>query len=321
MAQTGYTFIGLGLVTENKPASTWVIKVAPHEQTPMMFGDLTTQNKEIRVEGTDAAGKPYVTKANTDNSHDARWLPDDSSRLTAPCVRRGELVRIYRYGSGKTYYWKEQGNGRVKRRGEHVVYGASGMLDNKAGGAVDEDGTPIAENHYRAEFAGDQGFIKITTSNVNGESSIWQLYFNGKEGRMTLGSTAGQEVTIDEKEDRVIMKNAATSTVVLDKKKILMRAENSIGLQGLELMAFQSKVISMDCERLIFNASESITSKAPKWNHEGMWSFKGEGTAEGNFKLIGGFKATEEIFSGDIGLQKHHHTAQGERADTTSSKP
>lgn len=320
----GYRYIGMGLVAENKPLETKVVLYTPIEETPIQDGDLVSENQRLESKYTDARGQEQTATLYTNSARDAIWLPDDTFRLSAPDVRRGEQIRLYRYGDSEIIYWKEMGRGKRKRRGETVILGASGRIDMPDSGLDEED--ELITNHYRVEFSGHRKIINLTTSAANGEVSVYSLLLDGGNGLITLGDAEGNEFVLNTEAKRWALRNNEGTYVVLDKQNMMLGAEDSIYMQAVENIAMESKNIFMKCESLGITA-EQISSKATIWNHTGNvnivgnWMFKGKGKAEGDLNVTGSITGDKDVSSGDISLRNHKHQAQGSNSITTEARP
>lgn len=305
----GFNYVGMGLVTENKPLSTKVIMVTPIELTPGIQGDLSSQNIRSEVKGKDAQGKEFNSVYYTNNSKEAIWLPDDTFRLTAPDVRRGEKVRLYRYGDSNTWYWKEMGDGKGKRRGETIVLGASGYLEMPANGLPPD--VSAVEDNYRIEFSGHGRFINLVTAGKNGEVSVYNLLLDGGKGRISLADQEGNEFVLDTRKIQWALRNKEGSYVILDKKNVMIGCEQDIVAQSKRQIAFQAKKIFMKSELFTLIADKIMTKG--QWFHEGDinvkggWTFQGEGKAIGNIHTTGKITADTDVVAGAISLLRHYH--------------
>lgn len=319
----GYKYIGMGLVAENKPLDSKVILYTPVEETPKLDGDLVSENQRLESKYVDSRGQEQTATLYTNSARDALWLPDDSFRLTAPDVRRGEQVRLYRYADSQTIYWKEMGTGKRKRRGETVILGASGRIDMADSGLDEED--ELIENHYRVEFSGHRRIINLTTSKANGEKSLYSLLLDGGNGLITLGDAEGNEFVLNTEAKQWGLRNSEGTYVVLDKKNLLMGAEENILIEAGENLAMEAKNVFITCKHLSIEA-ETIKSKATTWDHTGdfnvlgNWSFTGKGKSTGDVNVTGTVTADKDVKSGDISLRNHKHQAQGSNSITTEAR-
>lgn len=317
----GLHYIGLGLVAENKPLGTKVILFTWYEQNPMQVGSVVSENRRLTTKYRDAKGVEQTATLYTDTSRPAIWLPDDSMRITAPDVRRGEKVKLYQYADKDTIYWKEVGDGKRKRRGETIVLGASGRLGLEDSGL--DEANDIVENHYRIELSGHKKIINLSTSPANGEISTYNLLLDGGNGIISLNDAEGNELVLDTQNKRWALRNNEGSYVVLDKKNILVGSEDGIYIQAENQIAFETKKFYINCEEFFLNASKEMTSASPQWNHTGNinvlgnWTFEGEGRAEGGLNVTKDITTESDVRTKTVSLNGHQHRAQGEYSITT----
>lgn len=237
-----------GLVAENKPLSTNSILVWPIQQAPWLQGAIKANPQTLEIEGVDNKGVPVKVKVNTDVVLEADWRPTDSNWTTAPDVQRGEIVELIRYADQNKYYWRERGDQIKLRRGETKRLMVSANLS-----ANGEEPTP--ETHYMIEISGHGKGITISTSEANGEVAGYHININAGGGMIDVGDNVGQNITLVTKEKSVSMRNADGTLVEINKKDIMMYAEEDIGLNAEEN-------ILMVCRNMQVRAAESIGIEA-----------------------------------------------------------
>lgn len=317
----GYHYIGMGTVSENKPLGSRVILYRPVEENPLTPGDMVSENLRLESKFKDSKGIEKTATLYTNTSRDALWLPDDSFRLTAPDVRRGEKVKLYRYGDQVQVYWKEMGDGKGKRRGETIILGASGRLDLPNSTKSEKDA--IIEEHYRIEMSGHQRIINISTAAANKEVSVYSLLLDGGNGIISLADAEGNELTLDTKAKRWAMRNNEGSYVILDKQNIMIGSEDSVFMQSDKKIAIQTKQFFLKCEEFYLEA-KTMQSSATTWNHkgnvniEGDWTFTGTGKANGGLSVTKDITTDADVKTKTVSLNGHTHRAQGENAITTA---
>lgn len=320
-APNGYTFIGIGSVSENKPLGSKVVLYRPIEENPLTPGDLVSENNRLESKYKDSKGVEKTAVLYTNPARSALWMPPDSFRLTAPDVRRGEKIRLYRYADQDLIYWQEMGDGKSKRRGETIVLGASGRLDLQESSKTEDEAA--IEEHYRIEMSGHKRIINIATSAANKEVSVYSLLLDGGNGIISLADAEGNELTLDTNEKRWAMRNSEGSYVVLDKKNIMLGSEDGIYLQSENTIAIETKQFFLKCNDLFIEAT-TIQSSAEQWTHKGNIDINGNWTFTGTGRSIGGLHVTEDIVTDadvrtqTVSLNGHQHRAQGEYSITTA---
>ena len=234
-------FYSLGIVSVNKPLSTKVIEVTPIEYLPMLNGEITDNVSKYKSSSTDADGSVSSIEIDTTVSIQATWLPiNNSNRYTAPDVRRGETVVIYRFADTDRYWWNTMHNDIMLRRLETVVYAFS---NNRA-----EDIANDASNTYFLEISTHRKLVHFHTSNNDGEPFAYDIQINTKDGVIIITDDTGNTFELNSAERRLFMKNSDETIVDIDKQNITMTASESI---------------TFNAKKIASNASEKITDTTP----------------------------------------------------------
>lgn len=298
-----------GIVAENKPLGQNTILVWAYQKTPWMQGDVQSQLQQISTKWTDADGNKKEAKARTDVAIEADWRPNDSNWATAPDVQRGECIELLRYADSPVYYWRERGDGAVKRRLE-----TKRLLVSANRTAGDPDPT----THYMLEISGHNGSINLTTSAANGEVSTYAVTLNGKEGMASLCDGEGNEFFIATKDKVVRMRNSDESMVELNEQDVALYCLNNMGIVA------KNKIV-MKANQLEFIAGESIKHTAPDIYLNGIMHFNGpivQDTTSTNFDATfkGTLRTSEDMIAGNISLINHPHSGV-EKGNDDTGKP
>lgn len=303
-----------GMVAENKPLETNNILVWPTQRTPWMQGDVQSKMQTVTVSTKDSTGKPIEAKAVTDVAHEATWLATDSSWTTAPDVQRGEIVEIIRFADKNQYYWRERGDGIVRRRLETKRMMVSGSRDA---------GLPSPETHYMLEVSGHTGAINISTPMVNGETTTYLLTLNGKGGMASLSDGLGNEVLIDSKNKTCRMRNEAQSTFELNDQDILMSCLGDAGIVAAGQFLVKANSLTFDiATSILMKAGETIELKAgvsatvntPDIYLNGLIHLNGpivqDSSTSGDFtaRMKGPVVVEQDVTAGGISLISHRHS-------------
>lgn len=216
-------FYSVGIVAKNKDLSSKEIEVTPIEDLPFANGELTDNTNTETTTAKDAGGSSYTSKVNSTNTVKAVWLPiGQPNRLTAPDVRRGENVMLYKYSDHDKYYWVTLTEDTKLRKLETVVYGFSGTTD--------ESSSPNADNMYYLEVSTHRKLIHLHTSKANGELFNYDVQINGAEGFIQVQDNDGNYFTINSKDTIVELANADGSKLSLDKKVINLNAPDQFNI-------------------------------------------------------------------------------------------
>lgn len=192
----------------------------------------------------------------------------------------------------------------------------------------DEDGTvsydlPILQrNTYKT-----QDFHSVAV----GEDVLCLFLPTGPEEGFILGSFYAGDITPPEStKDRrttvfedgtVIHYDMAshTATILIDGTKIV--ADRS------SVTVTAPSAVTVNCTNAVVKASSGVTLDTPKTDVTGVLNVSGLITGKGGLSVSGGsgatvtgsLKTTGDVVAGNISLQGHTHTAQGENAETTSA--
>lgn len=225
MESSGFDFYSIGYVAENKKMGSKTIKVTPIETIPTVDGELKSSPTPFEDSGTDSSGNSYTVKVSSDNAVDADWLPFGTNRMTAPDVRRGMRVMLWRYGDAEKLYWTDLGLDSHLYRLETVLFCLSGTTDEGTK-ALDPD------NSYYLEASSHNQSITLRTSQKNGEFTRYLFQFNLKDGAVTLADDLGNFFELDSAETKLTLENAEGTMVSLDKMNILAKAPDNIDLKA-----------------------------------------------------------------------------------------
>lgn len=194
----------LGTVATNKELNSNEVEVLLVEVSPMVDGEITDNAVTTTASGGDAVNGQYQSTTTTTSTVKAKWLPiGDSQRQTAPDVRRGEEVVIYRFGDSDAYFWVTKLNDLKFRKLETVVYGYSGTSN--------EGASPNEDNTYLIEINTHQGYYRIHTSQANGEFCGYDLKIDGKNGQVSIKDTIGNLILLDSKAKQIRLENVSGS--------------------------------------------------------------------------------------------------------------
>lgn len=284
----------LGLVAINKPLTTKEIEVTPIEDTPMLNGEINDDVTKYKAEAEDSKGSAYNVELDTTNTVKATWLPIGSSnRMTAPDVRRGETVVLYRFADSDKFYWATLKDDMHLRKLETVVYAFSANQK--------EDTKNTSENMYFLEVSTHKKIVHFHTSKANGEPYMYDIQINAAEGFIQIQDDAKNFFTFNSKERQIEMINSDMSKIEINKTNIF--------IESTDLIALKSKKITETSTEHIIKATDlditATTQHTGDITEEGDVEISGEmksGTVEtGSITTIGGGGGT---FSGPITAQK-----------------
>ena len=243
-----------GLAAENKALNSFELEVTPIEDLPMVDGELSTNANQAQTQGTDLTGQQYQTQMTSSGTVKATWLPvGQANRLTAPDVRRGEEVILYRFGDTDKYYWNTTRNDLRFRKLETVVFGISATQDEKA--------TPGLDNSYYIEFSSHKKSITLITTKANGEPFAYSFQFDTGNGKVELKDDIGNTIFVDSQQHQIHMENADGSFFDITKFAMAGFARDTIDFKTKAYSVEASDSISLQTKAYTLDASSTITEE------------------------------------------------------------
>lgn len=186
-----------GIVAENKPTTTDEVLIIPIERMGFLEGEIATEDSDLEVKGVDGAGKPYTVSMQARSALTCKWLPMDSNRVTAPDVRRGEEVFIYRFADSDDFYWVDSGLAAKLRRLETVSW----LFSANPTGDSDDERSVV--DSYLFEVSTHKKLITLQTTKKNEEPFAYTIQLNTGTGYFTITDDAGNFVELDSAEKRI----------------------------------------------------------------------------------------------------------------------
>ncbi len=254
---SAFKIYSLGQVAENKKLSESTIKVTPFEPMNLLDGEIRSNPTTIETEGVDASGEQYSASLTTDNTIEADWWPfSGGERATAPDVRRGETVLLWRLGDSKKFYWMALGLDNHLRKLETVVHMYSATSD-------ESEETLTADNSYCITISSHQKMLSSSTSMANGEYTRWAAQFNLADGVFIITEDNGHEISIDAKARMIALINADNTSVVLDKTNIDINCDDNFTLAAGKTLSLKCTDYKLQAETVTVNA-DNVSYKAGK---------------------------------------------------------
>lgn len=213
----------VGIAAENKELRSKILKVVPHEHLPFLDGELKENPTPLGFKGVDADGNAYEGQVFADNVVEAEWWQEGGAGISAPDVRRGERIILYRFGDADKYYWRPWGDNHLRRL-ETKIFAISATQDESTTAL-----TP--ENSYFLELSSHTKRITLQTSQANGESVSYFLRLDMGTGEITLDDNVGNSFYLKSLEGFLRLLNTQMSHFILDKRKISLKADEEISLE------------------------------------------------------------------------------------------
>ena len=334
----------IGVVAANKELTSKEIEVTPIEDAPMTNGEVTDEGTKVNAKATDTNDAAYQTEVPTSNTVKAQWLPlGNTNRITAPDVRRGEKVVLYRFADQDKFWWVTLEDDIRLRKLETVIFAISGTRD--------ENAEATSENTYFMEWSTHKKLFHIHTSKADGEPFAYDLQINAKDGIIILQDDDGNSFSLDSRERTWLLVNKDKSKIEMNKTKLF--------IETVDLIDMKTKSYVLNCETSETNSTSSAKHTTPdntlnadtavqnstsntltsttnqinaQTGHLGNFGligsfaqtgagaggggatsrFKGDLYMEGDIDLIGEIRSTGDQIAGNI--SQIHHTHQDEGA-------
>jgi len=217
-------FYSLGIVAENKLLSSKEVEVTPMEEMPMLDGELAPVAVDYKAKAVDKLGSSYETTVETTTTIKAKWLPlGAANRITAPDVRRGEIVVLYKFGDTDQYFWTTQNEDLKFRKLETVIYAFSGTTNE---GAVMNDKT-----YYFIEISTHKKLITLHTSKDNGEPFGYDIQLDTGNGKLVITDDVGNYILVDSAQSQIVLKNVDESTIDMKGPNLSISIPKTIDIQ------------------------------------------------------------------------------------------
>lgn len=198
-------FYSLGIVAENKKLSSKEVEVTPIEEMPMLDGELAPVATDYNAKAKDSLGSSYEATVEATTTIKAKWLAlGGGNRITAPDVRRGEMVMLYKFGDTDKYFWMTQNEDLKLRKLETVIYAFSGTTN---------EGAEInADTFYFIEISTHKKLITLHTSKDNGEPFGYDIQLDTNNGKLVITDDVGNYVLLDSSQTQIVLKNVDETT-------------------------------------------------------------------------------------------------------------
>lgn len=302
----------VGVVAKNKPLDTPIIEVTPIEDTPMVDGELTDSQSQYAAQGQDAGGSSYQVSVPTAVTLKATWLPFGSSnRKSAPDVRRGETVVLFRFGDTDQYFWTTLKDDLHLRKLETVIYAFSGTRD--------ESVTEVtAEHYYFLEVSTHNKLIHFHTSKADGEPFGYDIQINTKAGTILIQDDIGNYISFDSKGRQIEMKNADGSLVEVNKKNINLICSDTITQQAPNII--QKSTNHTVTTTNLSETSTNHTVRTATLNEQATSRVMQSSSTQMALGDMQGEAATGDLVIGGISHSHHDHTGV-QRGNSTTDGP
>lgn len=227
----------LGIVVEDKARNSDIIQVYPVEQLPMIDGKVSDFKPKYKATLPDAKGTLKSSKVEAAAVIEAKWIPySHSNRMTSPDVIKNETVLIFRFADTEEYYWTTVFREPSIRRKETVVY----AYGNKSAPLDTWD----KNSSYWLAVSTHDKYMHLHSSKSDGEPFEYDIKVDTRNGSVEVKDDVGNFFKLDSRPGKI------TATA---KKDIELNAPT----------------VTINCQRLVNNASSSVKNNTPVVNNSG----------------------------------------------------
>ena len=221
-----FKLYSLGIVAKDKPTATDTIVVMPIEHITDTTGEINEET-DYSSSSKNHRNVPNKTKAVSKNTLEATWIClGGSNRISSPDVIAGETVLIYTYADTNEYYWTTYLREPSIRRLEKVLYGFSNMRGGARSESFDR------ETSYWFEVDTLNKYVKLHTSDNDGELTTYDVLINTKEGVLEIKDGIGNSVLMNSSEGSLTV--TMNSKVTLKAPEIVLDGDvTTTGTQAI----------------------------------------------------------------------------------------
>lgn len=279
---------GVGTVAMDKETDTDEVQVHIKGLFPESDGEVTTTVETKESSSKTPTGDTQSSTSLQSNTVACKWMALNTNRVTAPDVRKGSKVVVYKFAGTSKYLWTYFGmDGTLRLETVVWAYSASPNIS---------ENTPVTpENYYMFLLSTHTGKIQLLTGQGNGESTSYAFELNTKEGRFSVVDGENNILSLNSMAHALSFINDEKSFINIEKKDITLSCERNMLLKGKEK-------IDLKCTDLSIKADNSISldTKRTSWIspdiyikgnvvHEGNYNQKGSYSVEGPVAVQGAF--------------------------------
>lgn len=215
----------IGLVAEDRKENSTKIKVFPTEHAYAITGEISGEESiKERIQNSEGGWTSLSVK--TKNYIEADWLSWGGNRVTAPDVRKGETVLIWKFGGTDQYYWMPRAYEPDLRTVEKAIYYYSNQRKPTS--------RPDLKDSYNFVVDSINKSVSMHTPTNNGEKVGFDVSFDTENGIITIQDT---------RENKIILKSEEDTLTITTKKKVIMETED---------MEIKSKKLTWETDKVSF---------------------------------------------------------------------
>lgn len=273
---------GVGTVTMDKELNTDEIQVHVKALFPEADGEAATQVETKNVTTQTPTGDTTSSTTLQSNTVAAKWMALNTNRVTAPDVRKGSKVVVYKFAGQDVYRWTYFGMDGTLRL-ETVIYAFS------ASPKVDINTPVTPENYYMFMISTHQKKIQLVTGQGNGEKAAYVIELNTGEGQFSIVDSEDNIVSLNSIEHAFSYINAEKSFLNIEKKNFTLSCEDQGIIKAKNTLAIQCKDLQLKADNSIGIETKTTSLISPKIYMKGDITHEGNYTQKGNTTIVGSF--------------------------------
>lgn len=273
---------GVGTVTMDKELNTDEIQVHVKALFPEADGEAATQVETKNVTTQTPTGDTTSSTTLQSNTVAAKWMALNTNRVTAPDVRKGSKVVVYKFAGQDVYRWTYFGMDGTLRL-ETVIYAFS------ASPKVDINTPVTPENYYMFMISTHQKKIQLVTGQGNGEKAAYVIELNTGEGQFSIVDSEDNIVSLNSIEHAFSYINAEKSFLNIEKKNFTLSCEDQGIIKAKNTLAIQCKDLQLKADNSIGIETKTTSLISPRIYMKGDITHEGNYTQKGNTTIVGSF--------------------------------
>lgn len=278
-----------GIAANDKVRSSKILEVIPVESFPGLSGTLSDNVSQYTSQGVDAQGQTYSDSIKHAASVQAEWLPmGGSNRMTAPDVRAGERLALYRMEGSDKYYWITLMDDLHLRKLETVIYAWSASTSQGSDGNTDNTSGPNTDASYFLEISTHDKLVHFHTSKANGEVASYDIQINPGSGVIQIQDDVGNFIMLDTTNLLLHLQNANGTSFQINKK--------DVNIQVPETWNVHAKNVQ-------FVIGEKWGIQCPETDHNGNFNVLGAFGLQGDMVTAEGSGGVGSPGTGKIQIQ------------------
>ena len=275
-----------GLVAKDRELTSRLIKVFVKEMSPYATGSLSDNTAEESYSIKGADGKVSSGKVKTSNVITAEYFDLNTNRPFPPDVVKGEQVMVFQYANSDIYYWISMGRNDDLRRGELMRIAVSDDM------AVTKDLTD-ANTYYIEMDTKISKRIKIATSKGDGEAFQYNLTFDAKNNKLTIGDDQNNKIEMYSDTPRVLVRNTAGTMIDMNNTNLIMVAPADMLIRADGSLTVTSPHIEVVADSITITAGS--INVGGEGGGSGSVAVKGEVSMDGNAAISKGLSVGGDI--------------------------